>query len=325
MAPTIQIVIVNWNAGQLLRRCLASFAAVSGDALKIENVVIVDNASTDDSLDELDCFADTLPIKIIRNEENRGFAAACNQGAAGSSAEFLLFLNPDVELRSGCLEQPGRFLAHASNQSVGVVGIQLLDAEGLVLRSCARQPAVWSLLGHSLALDRLMPSIFPPHFLLEWDHRETRPVDQVMGAFYFVRRSLFDALGGFDERFFVYFEDLDFAVRMRKQGWTSVYLATAQVFHLGCGTTRNIKARRLFYSARSRILYSLKHFGIAGATAVAMTTLLLEPLIRLAAASASLRFADVKDVAHGFGMLWAGLPNIISTHRQFAKLRSPHV
>jgi GT2 family glycosyltransferase len=237
----------------------------------------------------------------------------------------LLFLNPDVELRSGCLEQPARFLAHAANETVGIVGIQLLDAEGVVLRSCARLPTVWSLLGHSLALDRLMPSVFPPHFLLEWDHRETRPVDQVMGAFYLVRRSLFDALGGFDERFFVYFEDLDFAVRSRKQGLASVYLATAQVFHLGCGTTHNIKARRLFYSARSRILYSLKHFGIGGATAVAAVALLLEPIMRLAAASASLRLINIKDVACGFGMLWADLPNIISTHRQFAKSRSPHV
>jgi GT2 family glycosyltransferase len=324
MGPAVQIVIVNWNAGQLLHRCLASFAAVTDDAVKIENVVVVDNASEDDSVDRLDCFSNTLPLKIIRNKENRGFAAACNQGAEGSSAEFLLFLNPDAELRTGCLERPALFLADSANQSVGIVGVQLLDGEGRVLRSCARQPKAWSLLGQSLGLDRLMPSIFPPHFLLEWDHRQTRPVDQVMGAFYFVRRSLFDALGGFDERFFVYFEDLDFAIRSQKRGWVSVYLATAQVFHLGCGTTRNIKDRRLFYSARSRILYSLKHFRTGGAAAIIMTTLLLEPIIRFAAASASLRFAGLKDIARGFAMLWADIPNVISTHLQLANSRSPH-
>ena len=113
-----------------------------------------------------------------------------------------------------------------------------------------------------------MPSTFPPPFVSEWAHDETREVDQVMGAFFFVRRSVFEALGGFDERFFVYFEDMDFAVRARERGWRSVYLATAQAFHRGQGTTERAVPRRMFYFARSRILYARKHFGTLGATSV---------------------------------------------------------
>ncbi len=105
--------------------------------------------------------------------------------------------------------------------------------------------------GQSLGLDRSGYSIFPTHFLSEWDHCDTRAVDQVMGAFFFLRRSMFVKIGGFDERFFVYFEDLDLAVRARELGWTSVYIATARVFHHGFGTTEQVKDLRLFYYWRS--------------------------------------------------------------------------
>ena len=98
---------------------------------------------------------------------------------------------------------------------LGIVGIQLIDSNGHVARNTARAPSAQAMIGHSLGLDRLMPSVFPTHFVSEWAHDETRNVDQVMGAFFFVRRGVFEALGGFDEQFFVYYEDLDFSVRAR--------------------------------------------------------------------------------------------------------------
>jgi hypothetical protein len=94
-------------------------------------------------------------------------------------------------------------------------GIQLIGADGHAARNTARAPAAWSMIGHSLGLDRLMPSVFPAHFVSEWAHDETRTVDQVMGAFFFVRCGVFGVLGGFDERFFVYCEDLDFSMCAR--------------------------------------------------------------------------------------------------------------
>src|SRR6185369_14238223 len=110
--------------------------------------------------------------------------------------------------------------------------------------------------------------------------------------------AVFDALGGFDERFFVYFEDLDFATRARARGWSSHYLASTQAFHKGQGTTQDATERRLFYFCRSKILFALKFFSSAGAFAAIAVTLVLEPLARVLA---SPRTAG--DTLRAFGRL----------------------
>src|SRR4051812_24268928 len=278
--PSIHVVIVNWNSGAQLKECLASFAAAAADAVTL-HVTVVDNASADGSCEGL-ADATGVPLVIIRNADNRGFGAACNQGAAGSGADYLLFLNPDTRLMAGSLERPARYLQSPEHARLGIAGIQLLDSGGYVARNTARTPTAWSMIGNSLGVDRIMPWIFPPHFVTGWAHDETRSVDQVMGAFFLVRRSLFEAIGGFDERFFVYYEDLDFAARARARGFGSVYLATAQAFHRGQGTTEHATEQRTFYFCRSKILFARKHFGTTGAYAVIAATLALEPLARLA-------------------------------------------
>ncbi len=298
---TVHVVIVNWNSGAQLRECLQSFAAVADDDVAAR-VTVIDNASTDRSSEGLEA---SMPLAVVRNADNRGFGAACNQGAAGSEADFLLFLNPDTRLMPGSFAEPVRYLRAHENERVGIVGIQLVDADGRVARNTARAPTAWSMVGNSVGFDRLAPRLFPSHFVTEWAHDQTRTVDQVMGAFFLVRRSLFEALGGFDERFFVYYEDLDFSVRARAQGWRSVYLSTAQAFHRGQGTTEGATARRTFYFCRSRILYARKHFGALGALAVTLATLALEPLARLAAAPRS-----AGDTLRAFAMLWRDLPNL---------------
>jgi GT2 family glycosyltransferase len=309
--PSVHVVIVNWNSGPQLGECLASFAAVATDAVTIARIAVVDNASTDGSLDTLPA----LPaLTIIRNTDNRGFAAACNQGAAGATADLLLFLNPDTRLMPGALERPAAYLAAPENRQVGIVGIQLIDESGQVARHTARMPTAWSMIGTSLGLDRLMPSVFPPHFVAEWAHDETRVVDQVMGAFMLMRRPLFEALVGFDERFFVYFEDLDLAQRARQHGFSSVYLATAQAFHRGQGTTSSAIDKRTYQFARSRILFALKYFSKPGAAVVVAVTLLVEPFTRALAALAGGRSAG--DVFRAFGRLWSDLPEILRIARR---------
>lgn len=309
--PTVHVVIVNWNAGSLLADCLRSFEAVADDAVALSRITIVDNCSTDDSLCGLDELAVKLPLEIIRNSSNRGFAAACNQGARGSDANFLLFLNPDTRLCSGSLETPALFLTDAKNSRVGIVGIQLIDQNGNVARSCARRPTVRSMIGQSLGLDRFGYSIFPTHFLSEWDHCDTRTVDQVMGAFFFLRSSMFANIGGFDERFFVYFEDMDLAVRVRKLGWTSVYIAAARAFHQGFGTTEQVKDLRLFYYWRSRILYAFKHFDVMSAAAIALVTLSVEPIVRTLALLATRRSGEISKVLRGTRLLWSNIPRMM--------------
>lgn len=305
---SIHVVIVNWNSGSQLRECLQSFAAVVSDEVAVR-LTVVDNASADGSGDRLEGTT-RAPLAIIRNADNRGFGAACNQGAAGSDADYLLFLNPDTRLMPGSLELPARYLQAPEHKAVGIVGIRLLDLDGHVARNTARTPTAWSAVGNSLGLDRLAPSLFPPHFVTEWAHDETRTVDQVMGAYFLVRRSLFEALGGFDERFFVYYEDLDFSVRAQTQGFGSVYLAAAQAFHRGQGTTENATGRRMFYFARSKILYALKHFSAFGAFAVVAATLTLEPLARMLA-----RPQSAGQTLHAFGNVWQELPRMLRIKR----------
>jgi N-acetylglucosaminyl-diphospho-decaprenol L-rhamnosyltransferase len=307
---SVHVVIVNWNSGTLLEECLQSFAAAADDDVTLRRVSVVDNASTDGSCDELVAAA-SLPLALIRNAENRGFGAACNQGAAGSDADFILFLNPDTRLAPGSLELPARYLGSPHHATVGIVGIQLADQDGQVARNTARAPTARSMIGHSLGLDRLGLAAFPRHFDEDWPHDETRPVDQVMGAFFLVRREVFEVLGGFDERFFVYFEDMDFAVRARERGWTSVYLAGARAFHRGHGTTHRATERRTFYFLRSKLHYAFRHFGAPSAAAVAAVTLLLEPIARMGAAP-----RDAAVTLRVFWRLWRELPAIVRQRAQ---------
>src|SRR6185503_16033407 len=111
-------------------------------------------------------------------------------------------------------------------------------------RTCARFPTPGRFFAKMLGLDRILPGIFPSHFMTEWDHATNREVDQVMGAFFLVRRSAYEALAGFDERFFVYFEEVDFALRARARGWSTYYLTQARAYHEGGGSTKQIRPAR---------------------------------------------------------------------------------
>jgi GT2 family glycosyltransferase len=313
-AHQIDIVIVNWNSGAQLADCIGSFRAVAHDAVAISRLVIVDNASGDDSLARAVALSDGLPLTVISNSDNKGFAAASNQGAKGSTADFLLFLNPDTLLTAGCLEIPCEFLSRPENAGVGIVGISLVDPDRNVARSCARFPAASSMIAHLVGLDRLFPALFPSHFMREWDHAEIRVVDQVMGAFLLIRRELFFALGGFDERFFVYYEDVDLALRAKARGMTSVFLPAARAFHRGGGTTSSIQGQRLFLFLRSRTLYCLKHFHPVGALMVSVLSIIFEPFARMAGAVLSGKAGEIPGIACAFGRLLVQMPRLLHTH-----------
>jgi GT2 family glycosyltransferase len=272
--------------------------------------VVVDNASQDGSVDGLEerfrPWADTFPLHIIRNQANRGFSAACNQGAEGNEADYLLFLNPDTECRPDSLGAPIHFLEQPANRDIGILGITLEDETGAISRNCARFPTARTLVARSLGWDQLFPRYFPRNFMVEWDHASSRDVDQVMGAFFLVRRAVWDALGGLDERFFVFYEDLDFAYRARQAGWRSHYWTGASVFHRGRGTTDQVKARRLAYNLHSRLLYSQKHFSHPGHWAVTAAVFFLEPWTRLLRDGLVRRSpAAACETARGFALLWA--------------------
>jgi GT2 family glycosyltransferase len=298
----LDIVIVNWNAGPTLRRCLESIAFAGGTGL-IGQVIVVDNASSDRSLDGLAGVA--LPLTVVQNRTNIGFARACNQGARASSNPYLLFLNPDTTLELESLNVPLAFLEEPENSRIGIVGIQLLDNQGQIARSCARFPTPGSMAMRVVGLDTIAPRA--GYAMTDWDHTSSQRVDHVIGAFYMVRRSLFDDLGGFDERFFVYLEDLDFSLRANRSGWGSAYLVEARAHHVGGGTSAQIQARRLFYALRSRVAFVYKHFGFTPATALTLATLLVEPFPRLLRAILRGKPAEAGQTLVAFGLLWRDL------------------
>jgi N-acetylglucosaminyl-diphospho-decaprenol L-rhamnosyltransferase len=298
------VVTVNWNSGRQLAECLASLAATDRSRVTLGRVVVVDNASTDGSADGLN--RDDLPIEIIRNPTNRGFAAACNQGARAGHSPYILFLNPDTRLELDSLAAPLEWMESPDAADIGICGIQLADAAGRVARSCARFPTAGQLVAGAAGLDRLLPGAFPGFLMRDWDHRQSRRVDHVIGAFYLVRRSLFEQLGGFDERYFVYLEDLDFSLRARQAGWHSYFLASALAFHRGGGTSDQVRAERLLYLLRSRLHYARRHFSPARATAVRLATLGLEPVVRVAAALGGGAPRAARDTIRAYWMLATG-------------------
>lgn len=295
----IATIIVNWNAGNQLKHCVDSLTGTIA-----QQIIVVDNASTDGS----DCAIAHFPnVSLIRAHENLGFGKACNLGAQHANSEYLLFLNPDAAVFPGTLDKALAFMQDSANADVGICGVQLVDESGHVSRSCARFPTPSGFFVHAFGLNRVFPSL--GHFMAEWPHDTTQEVDQVIGAFFMVRRQLFDLLGGFDERFFVYFEEVDFTYRARQAGWRSVYLADVKAFHAGGGTTNQVKARRLFYSLRSRLLYAFKHFSLGGAWLVLLATLLLEPASRTGHALLRRSWPAVKETWAAYGMLWRWLPH----------------
>lgn len=297
----IDIIIVNWNSGAQLALCVDSLSAAM-----VRQIIVVDNASTDGSDQAI---VGHPGVTLIRSPENLGFGKACNLGAQHASTEFLLFLNPDAAVFPGTLEKACTFMVDPANAQVGVCGVQLVDESGHVARSCARFPTATGFVAHAVGLDRLFPRL--GHLMAEWPHNSSRDVDQLIGAFFLVRRSLFKALGGFDERFFVYFEEVDFSFRARQAGWCSFYLADVQAFHAGGGTSQQVKARRLFYSLRSRLLYASKHFNLPGAALVFLATLLLEPFSRSTLALVRRSKPALKETWQGYAMLWRWLPQWI--------------
>ena len=303
--PDLDVVIVNWNGGALLRQCLAALALAEG-AERVA-VTVVDNASTDGSLDGLPALPG--PFRVVRNADNRGFGRACNQGAAGGGAPAILFLNPDARVAPDALARARDALL--ADPACGIVGARLTEADGGTARSCARAPTPGAMLGRAFALDRV--GLVPPHFLREFDHEADRVVDQVMGAFLMIRRDLFTALGGFNARFCVYYEDVDLCRRARDAGFTVRHLAGPTAHHLGQGTTRQARAHRLFYILRSEILYAGKHHGRAAALALLAAAFLGQIPLRLAQGLA--RRSGAGEVLRGARMLAAAVPAILAELR----------
>lgn len=236
MTIDLSIIIVNWNAGDLLRRCAASIVG-SRPAVAYE-IIVIDNASDDQSLTLLrgDEAAATLMgegrLRIVENAENRGFGRANNQAFTLSHAAFVLLLNPDTLVGPGAIESLIEVLR--SDRRIGACGPRLVNPDGSLQTSVWRNPpTAWEIVLSNLKLYRLLPGRIRGELLLgpHWRHDRRRRVRMLSAAALMVRRETIDAVGGFDERFHMYAEDNEWCLRMARAGWLLVFEPAAVVRH----------------------------------------------------------------------------------------------
>lgn len=249
----LSVVIVNWNGGALLRRCLESIYRNEGE-IELE-VLVVDNNSSDGSPSMV---RDRFPqVQLIRNEANLGFAQAANQGIRRSRANCVFVSNPDIEVKPNSLERMLDLLDE--RRGVGAVGGKLLNPDGTVqMRGYYNQfPSPGQVLMNYTALGRVLSSLLKDR--VDWDKRG--PVDQSPGGCTLFRRKALENVGGFDEDFFLWFEDVDLCYRLRKGGWDIYYLPSCEFVHYGgksIGLLEKEERERLFFASMFR--YFRKHF-----------------------------------------------------------------
>jgi N-acetylglucosaminyl-diphospho-decaprenol L-rhamnosyltransferase len=250
----VSVVVVSWNTRELLARCLESVEAETR-GLRVETVV-VDNGSTDGSPEMV---ATRFPrARLVRNEANRGFAAANNQALGFGAGRYALLLNSDAVLLEDSLAHMVRFLDE--HPEAGAAGVRLLNPDGSFQWSFADFP---SLFGELLLLTKLSRLFQPPTFpsYPPERSRETRTVDWVSGACLIVRRAAISRVGLLDDEYFMYSEEVDWCYRLRRAGWAVFYLPDARVAHWSGQSAASAPERRRLQVYQSKLLFFRKHSG----------------------------------------------------------------
>ncbi len=249
------VIIVNWNAKAFLDECLQSLAR-SDCADRLE-IIVVDNASEDGSPELVE--AKYPSARVIRNSANLGFAAANNIGIARSTGEYVFLVNSDVNVAPDCMETLARYMD--ARPEVGLSGPAMLGPDGKIGRSCRGFPTLWRMICHALFLDRLFPwsQRFSGYTMWYWKQDSTREVDILGGWFLCARRTALEKVGGLDERFFFYAEDMDWCRRFHLNGFKLAFVAEAQSVHYGGGSSRVAPVKYYIQEQRADLQLWRKH------------------------------------------------------------------
>jgi GT2 family glycosyltransferase len=257
--PDLSIIIVGWNTRDLLRDCLASIDAGTG-ALDVE-VIVVDNASHDGTTAMV--AAEFPHVVLIANEDNRGFAAANNQGLRVARGRYVLLLNPDTVVLDDVLP---RALEWAdTHPDAGVIGCQVMESADRVQRTCFRFPSLANTFLWTTGLSGRFPrsAIAGRAAYGPWNRDCEREVDVVSGMFMLVRREALAAVGLMDEGYFVYAEEADWCRRFRDRGWRCVFAPVGRILHVEGGnkSTDQASVRMFVQMQKSVMRYHRKHSG----------------------------------------------------------------
>lgn len=257
MKTLLSIIIVNWNVRDYLRDCLHSLMKHATDTSF--EIIVVDNASTDDSVNMVR--REFPHVRVIALTSNTGFAAANNRGVEIAQGKYLLFLNPDTEVVQGSLLQLINYFEH--NPGVGIVAPCIKNSDGSFQEgSIRRTPTVGSQILVLSKLSRYLKNMkaLQRYYAHDFNPNTTQEVEQVMGAALMISCQYFLELGKFDERFFLWFEEVDLCTRVRKGGRSIMFLASAHVIHHGGRSFMQslpLVKQRIFN--KSVLLYFKKH------------------------------------------------------------------
>ncbi len=268
-SPDLSIIIVSWNVRDLLQACLHSIAS-QRHGLALE-VIVVDGASADGSPAMV---REAFPwVQLIACDENVGFPRGNNLGLAEANGRYLLLLNPDTEIKEDALPVMVNYLAQ--HQDVGLVGPQLLNNDGSVQSSRRRFPTLITALFESTWLEPFAPQrILRHYYAQDLPDDAAADVDWVTGACMLTRHEIFSTIGGLDEAYFMYSEELDWCHRIKDAGWRVVYYPAAQVLHhVGKSSEQAVTARHINFQ-RAKLRYFQK-FHSGTAVTILRTVLLL--------------------------------------------------
>jgi GT2 family glycosyltransferase len=263
----ISFIIVSWNVRELLKRAVQ---AILDDTSEPEiEIIVVDNASHDGTVEMLRAeFASTRlstgpKVRVLANKENVGFTRGNNQGLEIAQGRFLFLINPDTQIQRGATRALLEFMDAPENARVGIVGPQLVYADGSLQSSRRRFPKFSTALFESTKLEQWFPrsKLITDYRLLNTDDSAIQDVDWLVGAAMFVRREVYEQIGGLDERFFMYSEELDWCYRTKQAGWRVVYFPHARVLHHEAKSSEQVLAQRDIYFHSSKVRYFKKHHG----------------------------------------------------------------
>jgi GT2 family glycosyltransferase len=281
--PEISAVIVSWNAKHYLMDCLRSlYESTPGMNLEI---IVVDNASTDGSPEAVE---KVYPeVILIKNETNRGFAAANNIGIKQSKGRYVCLINSDIKVLENCLAQLRDYMD--TELSIGMLGPKILNADMSLQSSCRSYPSLWNNFCTATALSRLFKEtkFFSGEHMLFFKHDEVRLVDVLVGCFLMARRDALNQVGLLDERFFIYSEDIDWCRRFWRAGWEVVFYPQAQAIHYRGGSSVNEPSRFAIEQNRAVLQYWKKYHEIPEQFAI-LSILALKHFLRIGASFISL-------------------------------------
>jgi N-acetylglucosaminyl-diphospho-decaprenol L-rhamnosyltransferase len=298
--PDIDIVIVNFMSAAHTINCVgAAFQVAADDGVRVQ-IIVINNG--DDNVDFEGNIRSAGNVIVQNNPANIGFGAACNQGAACGASDIILFLNPDATLKPAALETCLEAFKNPKNEHLGAIGPEITDESGNLVRSCSRLPTRRDLLLRTVGAHAAFQNTGYP-FLPLAAHEKSGEVDQVMGAALFIRRSLFQSLSGFDNRFFLYYDDVDLCARIRATGTTCYYLKESRVNHIGRASSSRDPGMALALHIRSRLTYARVHFGSISQALLLISSFSIELPIRFFQALLGGGVVDRQGVLRAYQLL----------------------